>query len=76
LEAYYVHRTVEFRQHQGTIDFEDIAAWVSLTQGFVGRATSGKAMRMRSTTRPFESFMLAANACAAVRRHYAARYAA
>ena len=74
LEAFDVHGTIEFRQHEGTINFVDIAAWVSLTQGFVARAATGKAMRMRDTTKPFESLMLTANACASVRRHYAARY--
>ena len=36
--SYVVHGTIEFRQHQGTMDGEKIANWVVLTQMMVDRA--------------------------------------
>lgn len=40
--SYEVHGTVEFRQHQGTMDGEKIVAWVVFTQMLVERAVAGK----------------------------------
>lgn len=37
-QSYVVHGTIEFRQHQGTMDGEKIANWVVLTQMMVDRA--------------------------------------
>lgn len=45
--SYEVHGTVEFRQHQGTLDGEKMAHWVVFTQMLVERAVSGK-IRMDS----------------------------
>jgi len=75
LESLEVHGTVEFRQHGGTLDFCDVAAWVSLTQGLVLRAASHRKMRLRATEKPFESLMWTAGACPAVKRHFALKYA-
>ena len=36
--AFWRHGTVEVRHHSGTIEYEKIAAWVSLTQGLVDKA--------------------------------------
>lgn len=41
-QSYEVHGTVEFRQHQGTMDGEKIVAWVVFTQMMVERAVAGK----------------------------------
>ena len=38
LQAYVRHGTVEFRQHQGTINFKKIANWVKITQRIMIRA--------------------------------------
>jgi hypothetical protein len=38
--SYATHGTVEFRQHQGTIEYEKIANWVKLTQAMVERAAA------------------------------------
>lgn len=35
-EAYKVHKTIEFRQHQGTTDFEKISHWVRFCAKLVG----------------------------------------
>ena len=42
LQSYLTHGTVEFRQHQGTIEFEKISNWIQLTQGIVERAKNRK----------------------------------
>lgn len=36
--SYRAHSTIEFRQHQGTVEFPKIANWVVLTQTMVQRA--------------------------------------
>ncbi len=36
--AYNKYRTVEFRQHEGTFDFEKIKNWIIFSQQFVNRA--------------------------------------
>ena len=46
-QSYVVHGTIEFRQHQGTMDGEKIANWVVLTQMMVERAVAGK-IRMKN----------------------------
>lgn len=37
-EAYLKHGTIEFRQHQGTLDAEKIISWIIMTQNFVTKA--------------------------------------
>jgi hypothetical protein len=72
--AFGAHGTVEFRQHQGTTDFVEIAAWLSLTQGLVTRAVSHVPVTLKRTHKPFDSLMWTAGASAAVRNHYAPVY--
>lgn len=40
--AYLTHGTVEFRQHQGTVNADKAINWIVLTQMFVERAVRGK----------------------------------
>ncbi len=40
LQSFVTHGTVEFRQHQGTMEFEKIANWIKLTQAMVERAVT------------------------------------
>tara|TARA_R110000787_G_scaffold114837_4_gene224674 strand:+ start:2816 stop:3742 length:927 start_codon:yes stop_codon:yes gene_type:complete len=44
LNAYVLHGTIEFRQHQGTINAAKIWNWVVFTQMFVERALSARQM--------------------------------
>ena len=39
--AYGIHGTVEFRQHHGTVDADEIAYWVLFTQAVVSAAAAG-----------------------------------
>lgn len=70
LDAVRVHGTVEFRQHEGTLDVADVLAWVSLTQGMVTRAASKVPVTLRKTTKPFDSLVWAAGMNACVERHF------
>lgn len=54
LDAYITHGTVEFRQHQGTIDAEKIINWIKLTQAIVERAVARGVGK--GTTTDWESF--------------------
>ncbi len=38
LGSYTVHRSVEFRQHSGTVDFNKAVAWIKLTKGILDEA--------------------------------------
>lgn len=37
-ESFSRHGTIEFRQHQGTLDFDKMRFWIIMTQNFVTRA--------------------------------------
>lgn len=37
-QAYLRHGTIEFRQHQGTLDFEKMVHWIVITQNLVTKA--------------------------------------
>ncbi len=41
VSAFFVHGTVEFRQHAGTIDAEKIISWVHFTHAFMEKARAG-----------------------------------
>ena len=43
--SYATHSTIEFRHHQGTIDFNKISNWVKLTQAIVERSHGRKVMK-------------------------------
>lgn len=49
LTAFYRHRTIEFRQHSGTVDAEKACNWIRLLVQFVDRAA---VTRLRPYTRP------------------------
>jgi hypothetical protein len=51
LQSYVTHGTVEFRQHQGTINAEKIINWVKLTQGIVERAVARPVKKCGPRTR-------------------------
>ena len=40
--ALFRYGTVEFRQHHGTLDFQELRCWVLLTQGFIEVALNRK----------------------------------
>lgn len=46
--AYHAHKTIEFRQHQGSVDFQKISAWIQLGQALFTHATNG--MTLQPTT--------------------------
>lgn len=52
--AYNKYRTVEFRQHEGTFDFEKIKAWIVLSQQLVSRSKDTLVIEGVTT---WESFM-------------------
>jgi hypothetical protein len=41
-QSYWRHKTVEFRQHSGTIDYEKIANWIEFCARFVEYARRGQ----------------------------------
>ena len=75
LESLQVHGTVEFRQHEGSLDVCAVAAWLSLTQSMVTSAVA-KTRQIEAVphTPTLVGFMLAAGACPEVRQHYAHKY--
>lgn len=48
LHSFATHSTIEFRQHQGTIEFEKISNWIKLTQAIVERSHGRKVMKTTS----------------------------
>jgi hypothetical protein len=54
LRSFATHGTVEFRQHQGTIDSKEIINWIKLTQAMVERAVTRRVRE--GTTKDWESF--------------------
>jgi hypothetical protein len=41
-ESYFRHKTVEFRQHSGTIEYSKISNWILLLHGMVSYSEKGK----------------------------------
>lgn len=76
LDALRMHGTVEFRQHEGTLDVADTLAWISMTQGMVTRAKLQRTVTQRVGERPFESLVWLSGMNACVERHLRAKYRA
>ena len=49
-QSYRRHGTIEFRNHQGTVEYEKIANWIVLTQMIVERAFEGKVKLNKKAT--------------------------
>jgi hypothetical protein len=74
LDAFDIHGTFEFRQHHATLDFSDMAFWISLTQGLMGFAGEHQYISFLQTPLPFESLMWTVGASAEVRAHFWNKY--
>ena len=74
LDSLRVHGTVEFRQHEGSLDVAEIVAWISLTQGLVSRSAKKVKVTLREARKPFDSLAWTAGACASVERHFWNKY--
>lgn len=57
--AYHRHHTVEFRQHQGTFEFDKIAAWVQLGQRIIDMSVHNVAI---APIQDVQTMLLAVNA--------------
>ena len=55
--AYARHKTVEFRQHQGSVDFNKIAAWVKFGHLMMHAAASGARIEPNPTAERFYEFL-------------------
>ncbi len=55
LEAYARHRTVEFRQHSGTVNFTKMENWIRFISNMITFARRGSASRIRLNDIPFIS---------------------
>lgn len=51
LTAFRRHRTIEFRQHSGTVDADKIEHWIRLMVGFVSKAVVAQCPRLRRLER-------------------------
>ncbi len=49
-QSYRRHGTIEFRNHQGTVEYEKIANWIIFTQMMVERAFEGKVKLNKKAT--------------------------
>lgn len=57
IESFVTHGTIEFRQHQGTLNADKIINWIKLTQGIVERAVARPVKKCGPRTRKdWESF--------------------
>jgi len=74
-EAYDVHGTVEFRHHSGSVDFDKIVNWVSLTQAMVEKAHAGVAQR-DLVLPTVDKLMTAIKARKVIRNYYSQRLTA
>lgn len=72
LEAYRRHRTVEFRQHSGTIDGEKACAWVRLCLAMTAFARGTEVVPVAGN---LESFLCALNVSAEDRAYFETRRA-
>ena len=50
IEAIFVHGTIEFRQHQGTLNAEKIMNWILITQSIIESAVQGTGRSLKPTT--------------------------
>jgi hypothetical protein len=73
LQSYARHGTVEFRQHQGTVDAQKACEWVKLVVGFVARATQVDGVKSDPTPATLDELLRKTDA--AGRRFYIARAA-
>lgn len=56
--SYLTHGTIEFRQHQGTLDFEEMSNWIRLTQAIVERSADRPVKEGRTNTwKRFKKFL-------------------
>ena len=50
IEAVFVHGTIEFRQHQGSLNAEKIFNWVLVTQSIIESAVQGTGRNLKPTS--------------------------
>jgi hypothetical protein len=72
-QSYAAHGTVEFRQHQGTVDAQKACEWVKLVVGFVARATQIDGVKNDTTPATLDELLRKTDA--AGRRFFVARAA-
>jgi hypothetical protein len=67
VSAFFVHGTVEFRQHAGTIDATKILNWVHLTHAMMEKARAGEDMNRCTNLESFLDSLSTTNRTATVR---------